>query len=548
MIKYFGISTLFSFSLICLLGSPVWSNICVPEPGEKLKVVGVASDDTLNVRKGYTTKYRVVTELLPNQKSIEYVDVAYKSEVCSDLCAKHLAIIQNKGSIEASHGRIESECRSKSKIWYKILSNGGTQGWTSAKYLDGYLIEQDSDQRENTENSELVYVVVKGDTAYSISRKYEISLNELASLNNLDTNYSLKLGQTLVLSTNVAKADESINEEKMASGPSFDCRRATTPGERSICENPTLVELENVVSDAFEQVKKNTGENTARILERLYLESRRQCGVNGICIEKVQREAINRFIALGAEVNFPPAFKGYPPPAQADQLLVAEQAASKQEEVKTFVEESPSLDPLTVANSLLQDENSSQLIVLLVLVSFGIVFILAVTGHLIIYNDGGDLALNLGITLIPLAVFVYIASGAPSEDQGQAAIDFYNDQSWVLVARIGSIAACVGCALGTTWISIRENGFLWGLLVALIKIFLSIFAVFFVILWISVILYEGETDPNYSGQTQYERDRDKPKRDRERRRKRVIIFVLLAGLIYALVNGNRVRNRREKTS
>ena len=67
---------------------PSWAiaNICVPEPTEKLKVVGVEDDDTLNVREGYTTNYKVITELLPRQGSIKFKDVVYKSEDCSLLC------------------------------------------------------------------------------------------------------------------------------------------------------------------------------------------------------------------------------------------------------------------------------------------------------------------------------------------------------------------------------------------------------------------------------------------------------------------------------
>ena len=112
--NFYPIKCLLSFSLVCFLGSPIWANICVPEPGEKLKVVGVQSDDTLNVREGYTTKYKVVTELLPNQESIEYVDVVYKSEACSNLCANHLAVISKNGSVDDSRDRIKSECRSRS--------------------------------------------------------------------------------------------------------------------------------------------------------------------------------------------------------------------------------------------------------------------------------------------------------------------------------------------------------------------------------------------------------------------------------------------------
>lgn len=199
--NFYPIKCLLSFSLVCFLGSPIWANICVPEPGEKLKVVGVKSDDTLNVREGYTTKYKVVAELLPNQESIEYVDVVYKSEACSNLCANHLAVISKNGTVDDSRDRIKSECRSRSKIWYKISTNDGTQGWASAKYLDGYTVEQVSLKQDSSTQSGLFHLVSKGDTAYSISKKYDISLADLASLNNLDSSYSLSLGQKLKISS-----------------------------------------------------------------------------------------------------------------------------------------------------------------------------------------------------------------------------------------------------------------------------------------------------------------------------------------------------------
>ena len=195
--------------LVFLLGSPLWANICVPEQEEKLKVVGVASNDTLNVREGYTTNYKVVTKLLPDQDAIEYVDVVYKSDICSSMCANHFSLIQNKEkseTIKTSSDRIKSDCRLKSKIWYKISTNSGIEGWASAKYLDGYFLETASQKQEKTKKSGMEHLVVKGDTAYSISRKYGISIADLASLNNLDSSYSLKLGQRLLVS---ASADKS---------------------------------------------------------------------------------------------------------------------------------------------------------------------------------------------------------------------------------------------------------------------------------------------------------------------------------------------------
>ena len=53
------------------------------------------------------------------------------------------------------------------------------------------------------------YEVQKGDTLYGISRKFDIRLAELLSINNLDTNATIKVGQKLKISS---------EQEKTASG------------------------------------------------------------------------------------------------------------------------------------------------------------------------------------------------------------------------------------------------------------------------------------------------------------------------------------------
>ena len=54
MMRLFWISLIY---LISATGS--YANICIPERGNFLKVMNVASDDTLNVRAGITTKTQV---------------------------------------------------------------------------------------------------------------------------------------------------------------------------------------------------------------------------------------------------------------------------------------------------------------------------------------------------------------------------------------------------------------------------------------------------------------------------------------------------------
>jgi len=66
----------------------------------------------------------------------------------------------------------------------EVLKSGVIASSTSTKTKDSY--------------SEKTYTVVKGDTLYSISKKTNVSLEELKRKNNLKDN-SLAIGQTLRL-------------------------------------------------------------------------------------------------------------------------------------------------------------------------------------------------------------------------------------------------------------------------------------------------------------------------------------------------------------
>lgn len=53
------------------------------------------------------------------------------------------------------------------------------------------------------------YVVQKGDTLYGIARKYNIKLNELLSLNNLDNSSTIKIGQKILVPSSVSSSAQA---------------------------------------------------------------------------------------------------------------------------------------------------------------------------------------------------------------------------------------------------------------------------------------------------------------------------------------------------
>jgi len=79
-------------------------------------------------------------------------------------------------------------------------------------HVDDYLLIPDQGNREERRES---YVVERGDTLYSISRRFDISLSDLLALNNLHTGTILKEGDILVL--NLEKNTENIGNSNNGS-------------------------------------------------------------------------------------------------------------------------------------------------------------------------------------------------------------------------------------------------------------------------------------------------------------------------------------------
>lgn len=67
--------------------------------------------------------------------------------------------------------------------------------------FDRDILKDDKTYNIKEDNTAKTYVVVKGDTLYSISRKYKLTVEELKNLNRL-TGIEINIGQELVVSSN----------------------------------------------------------------------------------------------------------------------------------------------------------------------------------------------------------------------------------------------------------------------------------------------------------------------------------------------------------
>ena len=76
------------------------------------------------------------------------------------------------------------------------------------------------------------YIVQKGDTLYGIARKYNIKLNELLSLNNLDNSSTIKIGQKILV-----PARSSSSASTVASGTGTNSTKTQVPAKTE--KNPS---------------------------------------------------------------------------------------------------------------------------------------------------------------------------------------------------------------------------------------------------------------------------------------------------------------------
>lgn len=109
---------------------PAFSQTCTPPVGSSLQVVGVVSNDVLNVRDGMGTSYPIIDTLLPDSISATFVGgVQFTNQNCKELC-----LSSNYGS--DNYFAFEASCVERGRVWYEIVTNNRKLGWASAKHLD----------------------------------------------------------------------------------------------------------------------------------------------------------------------------------------------------------------------------------------------------------------------------------------------------------------------------------------------------------------------------------------------------------------------------
>lgn len=121
----------FALALALMMSQPAFADdICDPDKGTAMRVIGVASNDTLNLRAGPTAADKLVGRLAPGQVATSTGWAAQAKGQCYTTCSGA------EGGLNDTGRSIAYGCKAKGKIWYQVRTAKGVVGWASGKYLE----------------------------------------------------------------------------------------------------------------------------------------------------------------------------------------------------------------------------------------------------------------------------------------------------------------------------------------------------------------------------------------------------------------------------
>jgi uncharacterized protein len=108
----------------------------------------------------------------------------------------------------------------------------------------------------------------------------------------------------------LAIGDAGTDAHAQAPKPSFNCTKARTADEQTICHDARLAELDRTVALAYARVPANLREGAKGDAKEL-VAARAKCADDRLCILEQQVGAIELFSGLGAPVRVPPWVGAY---------------------------------------------------------------------------------------------------------------------------------------------------------------------------------------------------------------------------------------------
>jgi hypothetical protein len=113
--------------------------------------------------------------------------------------------------------------------------------------------------------------------------------------------------------------------------------------------------------------------------------------------------------------------------------------------------------------------------------SFVILLLMGMTNKIIIFYDGKDLVVSLGVYLVPLIGIIFAAIMAPAPENTPADYSPFIEYLFYGIGGLGGVI----CLILSFKSSVEHNGIMLGIIVAIFKNIASIVMILFVIGWIS---------------------------------------------------------------
>ena len=102
------------------------------------------------------------------------------------------------------------------------------------------------------------------------------------------------LGRTVLALGMLGTAGIFLPTAAWANGPSFDCRKASTPTETAICADPKLSAIDLLVAKAFKTFQPSFG-GDKHAIARALITDRDACGEDDACIVSAQNNALETY-------------------------------------------------------------------------------------------------------------------------------------------------------------------------------------------------------------------------------------------------------------
>jgi hypothetical protein len=102
--------------------------------------------------------------------------------------------------------------------------------------------------------------------------------------------------------TRIIRFRNQCRAQANPSGPSFDCRRARSADELTVCGDPELARLDRLIGQGYQDLLLQMGAGAARSVAAPWLAARRACGADADCIKNAQLSAIRELRQRGATI------------------------------------------------------------------------------------------------------------------------------------------------------------------------------------------------------------------------------------------------------